>query len=273
MFEDNLMMGPFVVEVGKLRNKLLRKLDELQETLFECLTAKVMEQSKQLEKEVDKILEVVQKQHFENIEEVDQTRKFVLKIQDKFDMLRVIVRDINKKTDFLDANQSRMSEDQIRTMWESFAKPADILYVQSDCLERLDQFTLKYADELKLMQDDLSKIIAQITHDFEDIANYEDLHLYEQIYKKCEETDNKLYDAQRISEICNRREALFGQAKSDFSSIRKLQDNFNPHLELWTLAKDYFRNKSQWMSGPIAELDGEQLPRDILEASKKLLKL
>ena len=60
------------------------------------------------------------------------------------------------------------------------------------------------------MQDDLSKIIAQITLDFEDIANYEDLHLYEHIYKKCEETDNKLYDAQRISEICNRRETLFG---------------------------------------------------------------
>jgi hypothetical protein len=35
----------------------------------------------------------------------------VLKIQDKFNMLRVIVRDINKKTDFLDANCSRMTED------------------------------------------------------------------------------------------------------------------------------------------------------------------
>jgi len=33
-----------------------------------------------LEQEVEKILEVVQKKSFENIEEVDQTRKFVLKI-------------------------------------------------------------------------------------------------------------------------------------------------------------------------------------------------
>lgn len=36
------MMGPFVVEVGQLRKKLLKKLDELTNTLFECLTAKVM---------------------------------------------------------------------------------------------------------------------------------------------------------------------------------------------------------------------------------------
>ena len=125
-------------------------------------------------------------------------------------MLRVIVRDINKKTDFLDANCSRMSEEQIRDMWESFGKPAEILYFQSDCLERLDQFTLKYADELKIMQEDHSKMITQISLDFEEITNYEDLANYEQIYKKCEETDNKLYDAQRIAEICNRREVLFG---------------------------------------------------------------
>ena len=55
------------------------------------------------------------------------------------------------------------------------------------------------------MQEDHSKMITQITLDFEEITNYEDLANYEQIYKKCEETDNKLYDAQRIAEICNRR--------------------------------------------------------------------
>jgi hypothetical protein len=48
-----------------------------------------------------------------------------------------------------------MSEDDIKKMWESFSKPGEILFVQSDCLERLDLFTLKYAEELKVMQDDL----------------------------------------------------------------------------------------------------------------------
>jgi hypothetical protein len=56
-------------------------------------------------------------------------------------------------------------------MWESFGKPAEILYFQSDCLERLDYFTLKYADELKIMQENHSKMITQITLDFEEIAN------------------------------------------------------------------------------------------------------
>jgi len=60
------------------------------------------------------------------------------------------------------------------------------------------------------MQEDHSKMITQITLDFEEITNYEDLANFEQIYKKCEETDNQLYDAQRIAEICNRREVLFG---------------------------------------------------------------
>lgn len=37
MFEDNLQLGPFIVEVGKLRLKLLKKLDELQQILFEAV--------------------------------------------------------------------------------------------------------------------------------------------------------------------------------------------------------------------------------------------
>lgn len=97
-------MGPFIVEVGKLRVKLLKKLDELQQILFEAVKSKVMDQSAQLEDEVKAILAVVEKQSFENIEEVDATKKFVAKISDKFDMLRAIIRDINNKTNFLDAN-------------------------------------------------------------------------------------------------------------------------------------------------------------------------
>ena len=97
----------------------------------------------------------------------------------------------------------------------------------------------------------------KIQIDFDEICNYEDLPLYEEIYNKCEQTDNKLYVAQTTAEVCNRREILFGQAKSDFSNIKKIQKQFNPHLELWTLARDYFRNKSHWMEGPIADLDGE----------------
>jgi len=73
----------------------------------------VINQTKQLEDEVDKVLEILGKEKWENIEEVDETRRFVLKIQDKYDMLRQIKRDIQHKTDFLDANQSEMTKEQI----------------------------------------------------------------------------------------------------------------------------------------------------------------
>jgi hypothetical protein len=73
----------------------------------------VINQTKQLEDEVDKVLEILGKEKWENIEEVDETRRFVLKIQDKYDMLRQIQRDIQHKTDFLDANQSKMTNEQI----------------------------------------------------------------------------------------------------------------------------------------------------------------
>ena len=49
---------------------------------------------------------------------------------------------------------------------------------------------------------------------------------YEQVYRKCEDTSSKLYNAETTAETCNRREALFGLPKSDFSNIRKLDEQF-----------------------------------------------
>lgn len=129
LFEDELLLGPFSVEVGKLRSKLLKKLDDLTKVLYDCVNKKVMDQSKELEDCVDEVLEVVNKQEWANIEEVDKTRRFIIKIQDKYDFLNSIKRAIVQKTDFLDANWSRMTEEDIEKMWTAFAKPQEIMYV------------------------------------------------------------------------------------------------------------------------------------------------
>jgi hypothetical protein len=105
-----------------------------------------------------------------------------------------------------------LTEEQIDTMWKAFAKPQEILYVQGDCLERLDVFTVKYAEELKEMQISLSKKIRQIARDVEEIADFEELPKLEveKRFKKCDDTENKLYEAKGLAEVCNRRETLFG---------------------------------------------------------------
>ena len=66
------------------------------------------------------------------------------------------------------------------------------MYVQGDCLERLDVFTVKYAEELKEKQSELLDTIIKLENDFKQIKNYVDLEEVEIRYKKCEETDRKL---------------------------------------------------------------------------------
>lgn len=46
-----------------------------------------------------------------------------------------------------------------------------------------------------------------------------------------------------------------------------------PHNQLWGLASQYFVRITNWMQGEIAELDGETLPREIIDSTKQLLKL
>lgn len=134
-------------------------------------------------------------------------------------------------------------------------------------------FTVKYAEELKEKQSELLETIIKLENDFKEIKRYVDLEDVEIRYKKCEETDRKLHQAQALADQCNSREGLLNQIKTDFSAIGKIQAEFNPHNELWSLASDYFRKKSIWLQGPIQELDGEELPKTIHEALRRLQKL
>lgn len=52
-------------------------------------------------------------------------------------------------------------------MWTAFARPAEIAFEQEECMDRLESFTFKFAEELKIMQHDLSRDIKKIQEDFD----------------------------------------------------------------------------------------------------------
>ena len=91
---------------------------------------------------------------------------------------------------------------------------------------------------------------------------------YDEAFKHCEALEERIEKALYTAEVCNRRERIFGQLVTDFSGIETVKGKFMPHNQLWSLASQYFVRINIWMLGEISELDGDTLPKEIIDSTK-----
>lgn len=76
---------------------------------------------------------------------------------------------MNAKIDVLDENLFYMDENEMRLIWESFARPMEIQEEQGDCIERLEELSNVFQGDLRIMQSELHNTIAEIQTEFESI--------------------------------------------------------------------------------------------------------
>ena len=67
-FEDNLLMGPFVVRVKELRDSLIKKVDDLNQVLFKQIKHKIENSTKKIESTVETVLKTIRNENYKNIE-------------------------------------------------------------------------------------------------------------------------------------------------------------------------------------------------------------
>ena len=152
-FEDSLQIGPIVARVGDLKKRLKKKLQELNKVLLEEIKKKVDESKQQIADEVDGILKIVckPKKSYIDIEEVTETKAFIKKLPDKMLDIQRLIKGVNDKVDVLDENNFELTEQEIVSMWEAFARPMEVQEVQGDCIENLEDLSGDFQVHLKEM--------------------------------------------------------------------------------------------------------------------------
>lgn len=123
LFEDALQLGPFVVRVGDLKQRLQDKIQKLNEILLLQIKKKVEESKQQIIKEVSGVLDIIRKTNYKNIEEVTETKKFIKKLQDKRLEIDRLIKGVTDKIDVLDANFFSLTPEENMSIWDAFSQP------------------------------------------------------------------------------------------------------------------------------------------------------
>ena len=247
----------------------------MNDVLLEQIKRKVEQSKQQIGEEVDNVLKIIQRKDYVNIEQVTETKKFIKMLPDKSLEIQRLIKGVNDKIDVLDENFCPQEEEDMIKIWEAFARPMEIQMEQGDCIDHLEELSVKFQGDLSKMQFNLTEDIQKIQEEFESIQEYEQLSQHLEAFRRTDALDDKIDDAIGEAEKCNRWEKLFGQSETDFSGIKSVKEKFEPFSKLWELASQYNRLIVNWMEESIAELDGDELPRLIDEAlgTLKFLKI
>ena len=69
----------------------------------------------------------------------------------------------------------------------------------------------------------------------------------------------KFDEIDRTTVTINKRQSLLGIQRTDFKSLKEVQDDLKPLFDLWTVANVYRQKVPVWLEGPIDRVDALEL--------------
>lgn len=84
---------------------------------------------------------------------------------------------------------------------------------------------------------------------------------------------SKLQAAVQEAESINGQEKLFGWPTTKFGYIQTLINKLDPYFVLWTTGALFYDKCALWMNGPFAKLDPEQVESEVMESTRKMVKM
>lgn len=82
-----------------------------------------------------------------------------------------------------------------------------------------------------------------------------DIEHTEEVYHKIEHLKQNFDEVERATALINKRETLLGVPKTQFTELRRIQDDLKPLYELWLVASKFCRTMPEWVEGKFDQLD------------------
>ena len=100
-----------------------------------------------------------------------------------------------------------------------------------------------------------------------------DVDQIEKQYAKIEHLKQNYDDVERATALINKRETLLGVPKTQFSQLRRIQDDLKPLYELWLVASKFCRTLPLWVEGQFDQLDAGEIETKVDEWITELKRL
>ena len=266
------VVGPCMVSCSKVRDKLVAKRERLVQLLVE-LVAWVPKQAMMAISAKYNAINQELKKPCVTIEEVDAMRKYIEDLPRNIFDLKGEVSGTKEWYKALGEMRYTLPEDDFKEKDKGETWHMKLQRTVAGTEKILESDQNKYQDEMLEEQESFTETLVVLAQSVESLASHTDLGRLEHVAQEVETLSGRLKAAQQSAGQFNSRESLFNLPSTDYSSLKKTIETFDPFYQLWTTSNKWRTNSASWMNDSWTKLDAEQVERDVTNTFKTMFKM
>ncbi|XP_051768758.1 dynein axonemal heavy chain 1 [Ctenopharyngodon idella] len=264
-----IIIGPFAVSVGAIRQTLVKKQKALAKALLDRLALRLHQQMQDACKEC----KAISKKLFEKpscIEELIEQREWMKLVPEQLKVHEELLSKAMSDYDLMDEFFYSLSDEDFNEKWTAMAWPRKVLNqmetVKAQHVEDEERF-LKIQD---IDQNNLLERLSFLQRVVAGFSGYTNLGRAHEVANQVRRVGKQLKECQEMAQIYNNRERLFGKPVSNYTELQTLNREFQPFHDLWKTASNWLRWHESWLNDPLSAINPEQLERDVTDAYKAM---
>ena len=266
------VVGPCMVSCSKMRDKVVAKRERLVQLLVE-LVAWVPKQAMMAISAKYNAINQELKKACGTIEEVDAMRKYIEDLPRAIHDLKGEVSGTKEWYKALAEMRYTLPDDDFKEKDKGETWHMKLQRTVAGTEKILESDQNKYQDEMLEEQESFTETLVVLAQSVESLASHTDLGRLEHVAQEVETLNARLKTAQQSAGQFNSRESLFNLPSTDYSSLKKTVETFDPFYQLWTTSNNWRTHSASWMNDSWTKLDAEQVERDVTNTFKTMFKM
>ncbi|CAG9466771.1 unnamed protein product [Pedinophyceae sp. YPF-701] len=207
------------------------------------------------------------------IEEVDAQRKFLEDIPKKVAGLEVEMSRTQEWYTALEELRYKLTDDAAKVRFQALHWPLRVAEIAARTEEQLKDDESQFREEMIREQGAFVSTIGSLESQVQQLRGVTNMEQLEGMAQQVAELKEALASVDEEAKLFNSREAIFGLDVSDYSSVKRIIDQFDPYLQFWSTARAWQNNQEQWMEGQWTSLDPDHVEREVGSCFKTLFKV
>jgi dynein heavy chain len=256
-------MGPFALRLGNAKKNLSDKASKVVNIYCELLANYMETNCAQVIEGYEDILRRISRKPA-NEAELKALNIFLEDVPAEVEKMQADVALIFRQMKVLEKYEYRVPFKLFELTWSTVEWPQKVKERVEEALYDLDKDKNQMVVALEKERLEYQESLAGFAKEVELFAQYGEWDQIEVVVDKAYTLERSLNEALERGKEFNERETVIGfHDLTDYSILDKLTKDFDPYLQVWSMASDFITKKAMWLNGPFLELDGPAMEKDV----------
>ncbi|CDI85223.1 hypothetical protein EPH_0053350 [Eimeria praecox] len=265
----SVVVGVFCVGCEDIKSSLKSTVRSVSQLLLDVLAKRFRDQCKQTLEEFKQIA-ITLKQQPTGIEELTELREFMDDTPAKLEALAVDIKAVLHTFDVLESFKYRLLVEDHNLRWKLYGSPAEILELSNEVASSLVKERARFLDDMLVQQCEFAATIADLSDVVAGFANFTDMSKLSEVYDSVLAVGERIEMSIQQAKLFNHRERLFGRDVTDYTSLTKIQKEFEPFSTLWLTAYQWSVMRNSIYTASFASLSGAEIEKQVYGGIKAL---